>query len=601
MKSLMLLWKIMAEDLAMRCHTSATMDMKTVQGRVKHEGLSFLTITLPAYGKDFQKALDVGSVSRDSFQGFTWRAGLPVFLQGFLENVFARGSGVLLDEPDVDAIFAIRQLTLTFSKLFLPCSDARERDAMSGYIQCEREVSAHNAVMKPVDFDEFHRMSELLFGRLFTEMDSKIYNDELVPKHGPGATADKLRGNSKYRNRTWTDRLEKVFYAEHFLFPNVSYYAEHYDDITFLEPGDEMPVKVISVPKTQKTPRIIAIEPTCMQYAQQAMLEAFVQGIEGDNILSNLIGFELQEPNQLLAREGSLSGNLATLDLSEASDRVSWKLVQEMTRRHPYLQQGLDATRSRSAAVPGNGIVPISKYASMGSALCFPVEAMAFLVMVFLGIERELKTRFTNRSDIRQMIGRVRIYGDDIICPVDSVTAVISSLERFGARVGMHKSFWTGRFRESCGKDYYDGHDVSVVKVRRMFPSSRKDAPEVISIVSLRNQLYKAGLWHTVKWLDSKIEGILHLYPYVEESSSVLGRMSFLGYDSEKTCEHLHAPLVKGYVVSSRLPKDKLEGPGALLKYFLKRGNLPVADGNHLERSGRPRAVDIKPRWRRPY
>lgn len=603
MKSLIVLWNIVAKDFATRCHTSATMDIKTVQGRFEHEGMSFLTITLPSFGSDFQKSLDQGIVARDMFKGFRFldHGGLPVFLQGFLELVFDRASGVLLEKPDIEAIIAIRQLTLMFSKILLPCSDARIKDSMNGYVQCEQEVKQVDAILDQPSRDDFRRMSSLLFSQVFSKVDKVIYDEEHKPKHGPGATADKLRGNAKFNQRVWTDRLEEGgFHSGNFLFPSVSHFAEHRDDVRFLDPGSELPVKVITVPKTMKTPRIIAIEPTCMQYAQQAVLEQLVQAIE-ESYLSNLIGFVSQKPNQLLAQQGSMYGHLATLDLSEASDRVSNQLIREMLANHPHLQRAVEACRSRKADVPGHGVIRLAKFASMGSALCFPFEAMVFCTMVFLGIERALGHRFTNISEIKQYIGSVRIYGDDIIVPVDSVYSVVDTLEHFGARVGAGKSFWIGRFRESCGKEYYEGHDVSIVKVRRVFPTTRKHVPEVISTVSLRNQFYEHGTWGAVKWLDSRILKVLKHFPYVESSSSVLGRISFLGYITERECEYLHAPLVKGYVVSSRLPSDPLDGAGALLKFFLKRGSLPSADRRHLERAGRPRAVDIKPRWASPF
>jgi len=574
------------------------MDIKTVQVRSKYEGLSFLTITLPSFGKDFQKSLDQGIVDRNMFQGFSWHAGLPRFLGGFLDLIFDRSSGVLLDEPDIDAILAVRQLTLIFGKVLLPCSDAREQESMDDYVQCDREVAANDRLMEDTDYSEFRRMSQLLFWDLFVEIDREINDLNLKPKHGPGATADKLRGNGKYRLNVWTERLEEYFPAMDYLLPNARY--AHEDAVHYLEPGKEMPVKVISVPKTQKTPRIIAIEPTCMQYAQQAILEAFNSGIS-KSYLRNLIGTESQEPNQLLAQQGSLDGSLATLDLSEASDRVSNQLVRNLLAGNPLLQGAVESCRSRKADVPGHGVIRLSKFASMGSALTFPIEAMVFLTICFLGIEKELNTRFTSRRDILPYVGKVRVYGDDIIVPNKHVHSVVHALEHFGARVGMSKSFWIGKFRESCGKEFYDGYDVSIVKVRREFPSTRKHAPEVISLVSLRNQLYKAGYWQTVKWLDSLILEMLKHFPYVLESSSVLGRTSFLGYDNQRECVHLHAPLVKGYVVASRLPSDPLDGPSALLKCLLKRGDMPVADSKHLERAGRPRRVDIKPRWASPF
>jgi hypothetical protein len=534
------------------------------------------------------------------FQGFSWHAGLPRFLGGFLDLVFDRGSGVLLPYPDIDAILAIRQLTLIFSKILLPCSDTREQKSMDDYVQCDKEVKSHDMNLTSSDHDEFRRMSRILFGGLFSKVNREIDNLELIPKHGPGATADKQRGNGKYNNRTWTDRLEPYFPSGDYMFPNARYYNEHYDEIDHLEPGSEIPVHVISVPKTQKTPRIIAVEPTCMQFAQQAVLDAFIRHIE-DSFLNDFIGTESQEPNQLLAQKGSLTGSLATLDLSEASDRVSNQLVRTMFSDYPSLLGAVEACRSRKADVPGHGIIRLAKFASMGSALCFPVEAMVFLTICFLGIEQELNTRFARKSDIIRFLGEVRVYGDDIVVPTNSVHSVVHALEHFGARVGMSKSFWIGRFRESCGKEYYDGFDVSIVKVRRLFPSTRKHAPEVISLISLRNQLYQAGHWGTVKWLDSHIEGMIKHFPRVLASSSVLGRYSFLGYDTQRECENLHRPLVKGYVVSSRIPSDPLDGPGALLKCLLKRGSQPTVDSKHLERAGRPRRVDIKPRWATPY
>jgi len=599
LKSLIVLWSKLAEEFANRCCTSATRDINTVSGRTKHEGLSFLTITLPSFGKGFQKSLDQGIVAHAMYPGFSWHGGLPRFLGGFLERVFSRDSGVLLNEPDVEAILAIRQLTLLFSKIELPCSNARERDAMSDYVECDRQVKETDALLTEEDYTSFVRIANLLFSDVFSSLDRKIYEEDIIPKHGPGATADKLLGNQKYQLSTWTDRLQSVMSAENFLLPNARY--AHEDRITYLEPGSEQPVRVISVPKTLKTPRIIAIEPSYVQFAQQAILEPMVQLLEDDYVLKHFLGFSDQGPNQAMAKRGSEDGQTATLDLSEASDRVSNQLVRRMVANFPFLLQGLDATRSRKADVPGHGVIRLAKYASMGSALCFPVEAMVFLTLVFLGIEKESSTPFTKKSDFIRFRGRVRVYGDDLIIPIDSVESVIQSLEHFGARVGPHKSFWIGKFRESCGKEYYDGFDVSIVKFRRMLPASLSDGPGCISAVSFANQLFQAGCWETVKYVDKEIRKVLKHYPVVSESSPALGRVSYCGYLPQRECAHLHRPLVKGYVVRSVIPVNKLDDQGALLKFFLKRGGQPSVDRKHLERSGRPRAVDIKPRWVTPY
>ena len=603
MKSPIALWNVLADELARRCSTSTTMDVNTVRGRFEHEGLSFLTITLPTYGKDFQYCLDQGFVVPKAFLPFRKTGScLPSFLRGFTEQVFDPSTGVLLDVPNIEAIYAIRQLTLIFGKMRLPCTPARERKAYDGYVQCDSEVENVSATIPDSDYDEFGRVAGLLFRDLFSSLDRKVYRGEIVPKHGPGAVAERLTSNGKYSSRYWTDRLEEVFHVGDFLYPNPRFVGDEYEDdgIDFREPGSEIPSRVISVPKTQTTPRIIAIEPSALQYVQQGILEALMSDVHS-GFLNDFIGTQSQVPNQDLACKGSLTRDLATLDLSEASDRVSSKLVRTLTHRHPLSQRAIFACRSERASVPGHGDIPLAKFASMGSALCFPFEAMVFLTIIFLGIERERGHRFAHKSEFLDYVGRVRVYGDDLIVPVDYVHTVVDLLEHFGAKVGRPKSFWTGKFRESCGKEYYDGHDVSIVKVRRVFPSQRQQVAEVVSLVELRNQMYQFGNWATATWLDGEIEGLLSHYPTVLPTSPALGRHSFLGYDSEKEDVHLHRPLVKACVVSSKSPRDPLEGSGALLKFFLKRGVEPTYDEGHLERAGRPRTVYIKTRWVPPY
>jgi len=168
-------------------------------------------------------------------------------------------------------------------------------------------------------------------------MDHLVLNADLRPKHGPGKTADRLLGNEKYDNRTWHRRLEENFFPSvEFMLPNAGFH-DILNDVDFLEPEAEMPVKVVSVPKTLKTPRIIAIEPTCVQYAQQALMEMFVDQLEKSNYLQGSIGFTDQKPNQEFAQAGSVDGSLATIDLSEASDRVSNLLVKRLFACFPRL------------------------------------------------------------------------------------------------------------------------------------------------------------------------------------------------------------------------------------------------------------------------
>jgi hypothetical protein len=140
MKSLIVLLQRILDELGDWCHTSTDQDSKTILARTEHEGLSFLTITLPNFGADFQKSLDQGYVAPLSFAGFQRRGSLPLFLGGFLEQVFSRDTGWLLDMPNVDAIYAIRQLTLMWAKINLPCTEKRTANAITKYLECEQDI-----------------------------------------------------------------------------------------------------------------------------------------------------------------------------------------------------------------------------------------------------------------------------------------------------------------------------------------------------------------------------------------------------------------------------------------------------------------------------
>jgi len=605
MKSHMELFEVVLMEMGTRCCTSTTADFKTACSRFEHEGMSFLTISLPTFGKDFEKSLDIGRVDPSLFVSFSKRGKLPRFLSGFSSLVFSLEDGTLLPEPSIDAIHAIRQISLFFSKVSLPCSDARTRAAFDAFVKCEQEVKLSDAALTTELSSEFVRISEELFGSVFARMNVDIYDGNVIPKHGPGSTADRIFGNQKYNQCVWTERLERVFPHGEFLFTNWRHFLDA-PEVHLLEPGDEIPVRVISVPKTLKTPRIIGIEPTCMQYAQQGISRLFVEHKNRDDILSHMLGIKDQIPNQEMALDGSLYGNLATLDLSEASDRVSNQHVRLLTQNYSWLAEGIDACRSRKADVPGHGVLRLAKFASMGSALCFPMEAAVFLTVIFMGIQKDRSVPLT-RAAIAGYVGKVRVYGDDIVVPVEHVDSVVAMLETFGFRVNSGKSFWTGKFRESCGKEYYAGHDVSVVRFREILPTHRKHASPVMSTVSLRNQMYFSGNWKIAAWLDSYLRRLIP-FPTVEPESPALGRHSFLGhYDTQRQCPQLQKPLVRAFTARPVLPIDRLDGHGALLKFLLTKepqqqdGNLSFllggAEGDHLERAGRPQAVDIKLGW----
>jgi len=620
MKRLIRLLTGILQDSSIWCSTSTTRDLETITRRIKHEGLSFLMITLPNFCSDFEKSLERGYVADDTFRGFQKRGALPEFLRGLLQLVFDPKSGVLLDKPNVQAIFFIRQTCLMMKKVEHECSDARVQDAFTRFIETNDEVrewelnhdrffrddfgtdssSFHECLGKRLPTQHFHfrRVADMLWNQEHFG-DELFLPEALVPKHGPGATAQKVSANSKYEWREWHTRLENCFPSDLFLIPNWNM-IEALDTVEFVDPEFERPVRVIQVPKTLKTPRIIAIEPVCMQYAQQALLEVVVPILEKSKAFNGALGFTDQTVNQDWAQKSSFDGSLATIDLKDASDRVSASLVWDMLTRAPQFREALFACRSLKADVPGFGVRHLSRFASMGSAMCFPIEAMVFYTIVISAISRSTGRRLSKKL-LQEISSQVRIYGDDIIVPVEYVQSVMSELEYFNLRVNTNKSFYTGKFRESCGLDAYDGVPVTPVYCRRMLPTSPQQADQMLSAVSLRNQLYKAGCWITVEWLDTYLQRLAPM-PVVTDTSVLLGRNSFLGYQKGLRWDaNLHHWTVKGLVVKSRPRPSILDGIGALMKFFLKRGVDPSFDKKHLQFAGRPVSVYTKTQWAAPY
>jgi hypothetical protein len=627
MKSLLHTWRVLANELASICHTSALRDYETVAERVKHEGVSFLTITLPNFCKDFERSLEEGKVCDDTFLSFRKeKSGLPLFLGGFLRNVFDEHGVVRDTTPELtDSLFAIRQLTRLCAKIELPCTMARQLKAVDSFVVADQETGRWDEVYHGELLKDFARVSRILFGDVLSTLDRKIAEGELVPKHGPGAVAEKLRGNAKFDLNVWPERLEAQFSYGEWGIPNPRY---HYriDRVQFPPEGQELPSRMVLVPKTMKTPRPIAAEPSALQWMQQALARELVALLETDSLIGTtpsgdgMVGFYYQTPNQELAREGSITGSLATLDLSEASDRVSLGQIQTLLSCAPWTSDACMAVRSLRVQLPFDGReIRLRKFASMGSALCFPMEAMAFLAAVFLGIERKLiaegQVQHLTRRTVKRFRGSVRIYGDDIIIPVDCVSAVSEVFQEFGWKINSGKSFWTGKFRESCGGDFYDGVDVTPAYIRREFPTTRhllkaEEVSRKASLVAFRNHLYKRGLWRTAFHLDKTIRKVMKYYPLVHGSaaytgpdtldrSPLLGQMTFLSGSllGVRFDEDLQVPLTRGYVVSPQIPKSPISDEGALLKCLTSSSE----DEEHLLKAGRPSAVDMKLRWAKPF
>jgi len=167
------------------------------------------------------------------------------------------------------------------------------------------------------------------------------------------------------------------------------------------------------------------------------------------------VGIDLRDQtnNQRLARDAYALG-LATVDLSAASDSISSMLAFHCL---PFsLWTICEHLRVKSTLVPGSDVPhSLEMFSSMGNGFTFELESL-----LFYAITRVV----ARRSGVK---GRISVYGDDIICHRSIVPRLTRLFAWLGFRVNSKKTHSRGSFRESCGKHYNAGHDVTPFYIRR--------------------------------------------------------------------------------------------------------------------------------------
>lgn len=206
--------------------------------------------------------------------------------------------------------------------------------------------------------------------------------------------------------------------------------------------------KITTVPKDAVTDRVIAIEPDLNMFVQRAVGRLLRQSLKRKGVDLDH-GFRR---NRVLALQGSLNGDYATLDLSAASDTISYEVVKELLP--PDVFDLLDCLRSTHYRLASR-VEKFEKFSTMGNGFTFELESLIFWAIC---------------SACNQLSGcgshDLAVYGDDLIVPRQSAGLVVESLELAGFEVNKRKSFVDGPFRESCGGHYFLGRDVTPIYVK---------------------------------------------------------------------------------------------------------------------------------------
>ena len=233
--------------------------------------------------------------------------------------------------------------------------------------------------------------------------------------------------------------------------------------------------KITTVPKNSKTDRTIAIEP-CMNMYIQKGIGAVIRRRLGK------VGIDLsdQSINQLLAKQGSIDGSLATIDLKSASDTVATRLVSELLP--PDWYRAMNMTRSHCGVLPSGALIWYHKFSSMGNGFTFELESL-----IFWALSKAVA------DYLRLKDRRLGIYGDDLIIPTRGAQLLLDVLKVAGFTPNDKKSFVDGPFRESCGKHYFRGIDVTPFYLRKEVDHAQ---PLFVAVNNLRRWIHrKDGDW----------------------------------------------------------------------------------------------------------
>lgn len=508
-------------------------DVRYVLHRLSNEGPAFVTKTLPEFSKYALASLEAGRLLKGRDVGLTSFAtssnGAPRFMRGLLSEAI---------EGDAYALYRIRQFCDYFYKVAFDFEEEVIKKAEARYVQtdCEtgnfdRRIASYARTAMFLLLPEIGRYQPhqlLAKGTRFgpgsfagsSDLSIRVEVYKKLPAETIGLTRRDLRAYSGYFQS----------------YPGAGNKRTNLNvDGSLTVTKSERPIVVSEgrtaelcfVPKDSRGPRVISKEPLHLLRAQMGV-ETVLKDILEDGT-QRRINFRSQGINQELARRSSQDKKHSTMDLKDASDRVSNDLVRFLLDGTP-LGTFVQRIRSTHVRLPSGDIHRLKKFANMGSGVCFPILS---LVVYLAGV---VACKLAGAGSYERAGQSVYVYGDDLIVPSYAWTQTHYVLEALGLKVNTSKSFTLGNFRESCGADYMGGVDVRPVRLRLssaklqnlsayrngIFPVDND--PAALQIERHCRELVDAGLSLTAEYWYRMLERRLGELPLVSRESPALGR-----------------------------------------------------------------------------
>lgn len=490
-------------------------DREYVTRRVKNEGLSFLALTLPMLASAIERGFETGYFECPT--SFEKRGEhLPRLLFCLFKEVYDEQSGRYNPECPWHIVKALRQLLRGFKKYDGPLDDAAIDGQVAQFVETDSSLKESD--------ERRDRHTELLVSsarNIVTSVLASVPNTAFIGRPGPGACAKGTRHEQRFAPTARYLDIEKVFDTTDYYW-NDYHFSDRLSEYLNLPVEDSGAAVLTVVPKSFGKGRLICMMPHEYMWFQQGIADQMRACFERNRFTRMSLPLNNQEVNRKRARQGSLPGSvqLATLDMKEASDRISLKLVEELFAGVPEWLACLKALSPRHIILPGNrhgGKMEPRMFAPMGSSLCFPVMSLVHFALVCAIASH------TQRCTPAYAARQTTVYGDDIIVPSAWCPAIFEMLPLFGMKFNVDKSFTQGPFRESCGYDAFKGMNVAPTYVRRRELLRAVDDKDIKSVIDVEFSFRKGGWLTSALYLRNQLEKRLGVLPYVGPDSDVIG------------------------------------------------------------------------------
>lgn len=553
-------------------------DLRYVLQRLHSEGLTFVTKILPLFSKFAIKCCDEQRVlPRKFLTNFCWEGRAPRFMRGLLEKAVS-GCPV--------ALRSIRQFCDYFYKTAFGFTESQLESAERKYVSVDLELEDTYHVLASDRPRQFIERARKALVSIFP-VASRITPDQLMlqarPHDGPGSFAGsrRVRAETGLRPELFKktqgvlighyERGQRAFSGFFRSYPGSRHERISCRTFTADTLFTRYTASVSFVPKDSRGPRVISSEPYFRMKAQLSFNDGISYWIHKES--GGRINFGDQTINQELAKRASTDRSFATIDLKDASDRISLALVGKLFQNTSALRFFSARFRSTHVTLPSGRVHRLRKFANMGSGMCFPVLSL----VVYLAAVTAMSS--VGYLPLKEASKLAYVYGDDLIVPTQYVALVTEGLEMLGLLVNEDKSFSKGFFRESCGGDFYHGIDVAPVRLkipgeslgpvanyRNSFVPISTDRG-ILQLERHLRELMDAGLYSTAGYLYKQLNKLVPL-PSVSRESNVLGVYDPLGLSGitpDKLCG--------GYVPMPRVATSADLCPYKLMAPILKNGS----------------------------